>query len=124
VDEVTSGQKDWVVRRAAELLQNWPEIEEHGTDDSSDLEDQNVLDSRITASSPDESEHSEAILRVLRDAESFLGRKAIMERADVPGSSWTKAIKGPQEWRVRHAARGKRRGRRMGPRRPLVSGVS
>jgi len=88
-----SEQKDWVVRRASELLREWGESEEDGSDESSDEEEGGDLDSRVPASSMDEAEHCEAILIVLRDAESFLGKKAIMERADVPGNCWTRAIK-------------------------------
>ena len=80
------------------------------------------MDSREPANSNDASEHSEAILIVLRKAESFLGKKAIMEQVDVPGSCWTRAIKSLKS-RDLVVQRGVKAGATYGLSRPLGVGT-
>ena len=61
-------------------------------------------------------------LSFLREAESFLGKKAIMEQVDVPGSCWTRAIKSLKS-RDLVVQRGVKAGATYGLSRPLGVGT-
>ena len=78
---------DRVIRRAYELLAEWSEEDQVAEDIESDESDGSVKTPPPDGQAED---HAQAIIAALRDAESPLGKSAILELADIPESRWTR----------------------------------
>lgn len=92
MDLTIQEQKDWIIRRASELLRDWSKDEEDQFDELAGDTGTDVSAMMIPTGSNGQDGNAEAILAVLRDAQSSLGRSAILERADIPSSGWARTI--------------------------------
>jgi very-short-patch-repair endonuclease len=90
-DDAIQEQKDWVIRRAYDLLREWSRPEANEADDWEGETEPSA--SMFRPGSNGHNGHLEEIVAVLRNAESPLGKSAILERVDMPRSGWESAIR-------------------------------